>query len=245
MATAHFNEENSADIVTGQNVDAKDERLREVMDVVIRHLHAAVKEIEPTQEEWMQAIKFLTATGHKCDDWRQEYILLSDVLGVSMLVDAINSRRPEGASENTVLGPFHIGGTPEYEMGTNICLDGKGEDMVVRGRVLDIDGNPLEGVKIDVWQANDEGFYDLHKRTFSQDNYYNWEETENGKYFLRVTRVDPFGELKGVSNAVEVNVTTQYPLPKIVKAIQKKKRIVTRCFLVTFGNMNTLQKELN
>ena len=108
MATAHFNEENSADIVTGQNVDAKDERLRKVMDVVIRHLHAAVKEIEPTQEEWMQAIKFLTATGHKCDDWRQEYILLSDVLGVSMLVDAINSRRPVGASENTVLGPFHI-----------------------------------------------------------------------------------------------------------------------------------------
>jgi len=71
MATAHFNEENSADIVTGQNVNAKDERLREVMDVVIRHLHAAVKEIEPTQEEWMQAIKSLTATGHKCYDWRQ------------------------------------------------------------------------------------------------------------------------------------------------------------------------------
>ena len=141
MATAHFNEENSADIVTGQNANAKDERLRQVMDVITRHLHAAVKEIEPTQEEWMQAIQFLTATGHKCDDWRQEYILLSDVLGVSMLVDAINSRRPAGASENTVLGPFHIGGTPEYEMGTNICLDGKGEDMVVRGRVLDIDGD--------------------------------------------------------------------------------------------------------
>ena len=114
MATAHFNEENSADIVTGQNVNAKDERLRQVMDVITRHLHAAVKEIEPTQEEWMRAIQFLTATGHKCDDWRQEYILLSDVLGVSMLVDAINSRRPAGASENTVLGPFHIGGTPEY-----------------------------------------------------------------------------------------------------------------------------------
>ena len=96
MATAHFNEENSADIVTGQNVNAKDERLRQVMDVITRHLHAAVKEIEPTQEEWMRAIQFLTATGHKCDDWRQEYILLSDVLGVSMLVDAINSRSMSG-----------------------------------------------------------------------------------------------------------------------------------------------------
>ena len=190
MATAHFNEENSADIVTGQNVDAKDERLREVMDVVIRHLHAAVKEIEPTQEEWMQAIKFLTATGHKCDDWRQEYILLSDVLGVSMLVDAINSRRPAGASENTVLGPFHIGGTPEYEMGTNICLDGKGEDMVVRGRILDIDGNPLEGVKIDVWQANDDGFYDVQQKGIQPD--FNlrgvFRTGEDGAYWFKAVR---------------------------------------------------------
>jgi hypothetical protein len=75
------------------------------MEVLTRKLHEAVKEIEPTQEEWFQAIQFLTKTGHKCDDWRQEFILLSDVLGVSMLVDAVNSRRPSGASENTVLGP--------------------------------------------------------------------------------------------------------------------------------------------
>nr|WP_174823737.1 dioxygenase [Ruegeria arenilitoris] len=95
-------------------------------------MHAAVKEIEPTQKEWMQAIEFPTKTGLMCDDWRQDYMLLSDILGVSMLVDAINSRRPVGASENTALGPFHIGGTPEYEMGTNICLDGKGEDLGVR-----------------------------------------------------------------------------------------------------------------
>ncbi len=169
MVNAYFNEQNSADIVTGQNTNAKDERLREVMEVVTRHLHAAVKEIEPTQEEWMQAIQFLTATGHKCDDWRQEYILLSDVLGISMLVDAVNSRRPAGASENTVLGPFHIGGTPEYEMGTNICLDGKGEDLVVRGRILDVKGNPVEGAKIDVWQANDEGFYDVQQKGIQPD----------------------------------------------------------------------------
>ena len=190
MATAHFNEENSADIVTGQNANAKDERLRQVMDVITRHLHAAVKEIEPTQEEWMQAIQFLTATGHKCDDWRQEYILLSDVLGVSMLVDAINSRRPAGASENTVLGPFHIGGTPEYEMGTNICLDGKGEDMVVRGRVLDIEGTPLEGVKIDVWQANDEGFYDVQQKGIQPD--FNlrgvFRTGTDGSYWFRAVR---------------------------------------------------------
>lgn len=169
LPKAYFTEQDSADVVTSQNVNAEDARLREVMNAITRHLHAAIKEIEPTQDEWMKAIMFLTETGHKCDDWRQEFILLSDVLGVSMLVDAINSRRPAGASENTVLGPFHIGGTPEYPMGTNICLDGKGEDMVVRGRVLDVEGNPLEGVKIDVWQANDEGFYDVQQKGIQPD----------------------------------------------------------------------------
>ena len=169
LPKAYFTEEDSAAVVTGQNVNAKNARLKEVMDALTRHLHAAVKEIEPTQEEWFQAIQFLTATGHKCDDWRQEFILLSDVLGVSMLVDAINSRRPAGASENTVLGPFHVEDAPEYPMGTNICLDAKGEDMVVRGRVLDVDGNLLDGVKIDVWQANDEGFYDVQQKGLQPD----------------------------------------------------------------------------
>lgn len=164
LPRAYFTEEDSADVVTGQNANAKNARLAKVMNVITRHLHEAVKEIEPTQDEWMTAIQYLTATGHKCDDWRQEYILLSDVLGVSMLVDAINSRRPAGASENTVLGPFHVGGVPEYPMGANICLDSKGEDMVARGRILDVDGNPLAGVKIDVWQANDEGFYDVQQK---------------------------------------------------------------------------------
>ncbi|WP_170429495.1 intradiol ring-cleavage dioxygenase [Ruegeria arenilitoris] len=165
----YFTEENSAEVVAARNKNAESERLKEVMEVITRKLHEAVKEIEPTQEEWFEAIMFLTKVGQMCDDWRQEYILLSDVLGVSMLVDAVNSRRPTGASENTVLGPFHVGGAPEYEMGHNICLDQKGEDMVVRGRVRDVDGNPLEGVKIDVWQANDDGFYDVQQKGIQPD----------------------------------------------------------------------------
>jgi len=164
-----FSEADSVEVVTGRNANARDVRLREVMEVVIRKLHEAVKEIEPTREEWFEAIRFLTATGHKCNDWRQEFVLLSDVLGVSMLVDAINSRRPSGASENTVLGPFHVGGAPEYEMGANICLDQKGEDMVVRGRILDTEGNPIEGARLDVWQANDEGFYDVQQKVHQPD----------------------------------------------------------------------------
>ena len=165
----YFTEENSAEVVTARNKNAESERLKQVMEVITRKLHEAVKEIEPTQQEWFEAIMFLTKVGHMCDDWRQEYILLSDVLGVSMLVDAVNSRRPTGASENTVLGPVPRGGAPEYEMGHNICLDQKGEDMVVRGRVTDVDGNPLEGVKIDVWQANDDGFYDVQQKGIQPD----------------------------------------------------------------------------
>lgn len=164
-----FTEADSVEVVTGRNANAKDARLAEVMEVITRKLHEAVKEIEPTQDEWFEAIQFLTRTGHMCNDWRQEFILLSDVLGVSMLVDAINARRPTGASENTVLGPFHVADAPEYEMGTNICLDQKGEDMVVRGRILDTEGNPVAGARIDVWQANDEGFYDVQQKGLQPD----------------------------------------------------------------------------
>ncbi|MEM7016286.1 MAG: dioxygenase, partial [Pseudomonadota bacterium] len=165
----YFTEENSAEVVAGRNQNASNARLKEVMTVIIKHLHAAVKEIEPTQEEWFTAIQFLTETGHMCDESRQEYILLSDVLGVSMLVDALNSQRPAGASENTVLGPFHIDSAPEYEMGHNVCLDQKGEDMLVRGRVSDVTGNPIEGAKIDIWQANEDGFYDVQQKGIQPD----------------------------------------------------------------------------
>ena len=127
-------------------------------------MHACIKEIEPTQQEWFDTIMYLTRTGHTCTDWRQEFILLSDVLGVSMLVDAINNRKPSGASESTVLGPFHLPDAPELPMGSNICLDGKGDPMLIKGRILDIDGNPIDSAKIDVWQANDEGFYDVQQK---------------------------------------------------------------------------------
>lgn len=186
----YFTEENSFEVVTGRNKNASDPRLKEILEVVTRKLHEAVKEIEPTQEEWFAAIQFLTATGHKCDDWRQEFILLSDVLGVSMLVDAINSRRPNGASENTVLGPFHVGDAPEYKMGHNICLDQKGEDLLVSGVVKDTDGNPLGDVKIDVWQANDEGFYDVQQKGIQPD--FNlrgvFRTGPDGKYWFRAVK---------------------------------------------------------
>lgn len=159
----YFTEENSAEVVNSRMGSDVDPRIRQIMHSLVSHLHAFIKDVEPTTDEWETAIDFLTKTGQICSDARQEYILLSDVLGVSMLVDAINHRRPDGATENTVFGPFHVEGAPERAMGDNISLDGKGESCLFEGRVLDIDGNPVEGALVDVWSDNADGFYDVQQ----------------------------------------------------------------------------------
>lgn len=159
----YFTETTSVEAVLARMGEPENPRLAEVMRSVIAHLHAVVKEVEPTYEEWAAAIRFLTETGQMCDDKRQEYILLSDVLGVSMLVDAINTRRPNGATENTVLGPFHVDGAPRLDMGDSISQDGKGDPLVVSGRVRDVDGRPVEGATVDTWQTSHDGFYDVQQ----------------------------------------------------------------------------------
>jgi protocatechuate 3,4-dioxygenase beta subunit len=164
-----FDESRSAELVVEAMAGAKDARLRQVMESVVRHLHAVVREVEPTQEEWMAAIRFLTETGHMCTEWRQEYILFSDTFGVSMLVDAINNRKPSGATETTVLGPFHVADAPIRQMGETINLEGKGEPLLVSGRVVDQRGAPIEGATLDVWQASSEGFYDVQQKGIQPD----------------------------------------------------------------------------
>lgn len=160
---SYFTEDNSASTVNERMGPETDARLAEVMSCLVRHLHDFAKEIHLTQDEWEYAIGFLTKTGQMCSGERQEFILLSDVLGFSMLVDAINNRRPEGATENTVFGPFHVDGAPIRQMGDNISLDGKGESCLFEGRVLDIDGNPIEGATVDVWSDNADGYYDVQQ----------------------------------------------------------------------------------
>lgn len=159
----YFTEDRSEEVVNGRIGPAASPRLAQVMSSLVRHLHGFIKDVELTQDEWGVAIDFLTRTGQMCDGNRQEFILLSDVLGASMLVDAINHRRPSGATENTVLGPFHVAGAPELPMGSNISLDGKGESCLFTGHVKDIDGKPIEGARIDVWCDNAEGFYDVQQ----------------------------------------------------------------------------------
>jgi len=162
MAT-DFTEEGAADAVIESFAGTPDERLRTILDSLVRHLHAAVREVEPSIAEWERAIDFLTATGQKCTDVRQEFILLSDVLGISMLVETINERGAAGATQSTVLGPFHMTRSPVRALGDTIDLVGESEPCVVTGRVVGTDGAPLPGAVLDVWQANDHGAYDVQE----------------------------------------------------------------------------------
>jgi catechol 1,2-dioxygenase len=181
-----FTEETATDAVIERMADCRDARLKQLVASIVTHLHAIVKEVEPTQEEWFAAIQFLTRTGQMCDGKRQEYILLSDTLGVSMLVDAINHRKPTGATETTVLGPFHVAGAPPLAMGDSISKDGRGDPLWVSGRVLDATGNPVEGATLDVWQTSSDGFYDIQDATQPEMNLRGLFTTgADGRFFFR------------------------------------------------------------
>jgi len=135
-------------------------RLRDIMISLTRHLHGFIREIEPTEEEWLAAIEFLTATGKKCDENRQEFILLSDTLGATMLVDTINNRKPGGATETSVLGPFYREGAPAYENGADLSEGGTGgEPVLVSGKVIDLEGAPIAGAVLDIWQTAPDAIY--------------------------------------------------------------------------------------
>jgi hydroxyquinol 1,2-dioxygenase len=135
------------------------ERLRTVMRSLTTHLHAFVKDVALTEEEWRAAIGILTATGHITSGKRQEWILWSDALGVSMLVDAISNRTPDGATESTVQGPFYVPGSPARGYGERVDEMPAGEPLWVHGSVRSLDGRPLPGAELDVWQNGDNELY--------------------------------------------------------------------------------------
>ncbi len=159
----NFDEHSITAAVCERVGQASDPRARQISDALVRHLHDFVREIEPTQEEWAQAIAFLTRTGHMCDANRQEFILLSDALGVSMLVDAINHRLPGGATETTVLGPFYVQEPPELPLGADISPGLEGVPLLVTGSVSTADGSPLAGATVDVWHSDGDGYYDVQQ----------------------------------------------------------------------------------
>jgi len=139
----------------------QDPRLKELMQAIVKHLHAFLRDVRLTEEEWKKGIEFLTAVGHLTDDKRQEFILLSDTLGASMQTIAINNEAYGDATEATVVGPFFVEDSPRIEPGGDMSFGAAGEPCWVEGTVSDADGNPIAGAKIEVWEADEDGFYDV------------------------------------------------------------------------------------
>ncbi|KIJ62165.1 hypothetical protein HYDPIDRAFT_189226 [Hydnomerulius pinastri MD-312] len=135
-------------------------RLKFIYQVLVKHIHAFVKETNLSTDEWMAAIEFLTRTGQTCTPLRQEMILLSDVLGVSALVDSLNNPVAGGATENSVLGPFYTDDAEDVDMGESIASEGKGDYMYVEGRILTTEGKPVPNATIETWETDHNGFYD-------------------------------------------------------------------------------------
>lgn len=165
-----------------------DPRRRELVKGVVTHLHALLRDVRPTEAEWGDAIAFLTAVGHMTDERRQEFILLSDVLGASMSTIAINNEAYGDATEATVFGPFFVEGSPEVALGGDIASGAAGEPCWVEGTVRDTDGRPVAGARIEVWEADDDGFYDVQYgdgRTAARGHLFSDEE--GGYRFWAIT----------------------------------------------------------
>lgn len=182
-----LNEDTITEAVLERFDQTPDARLRQVLQALVRHLHGFVRDVEPTFAEWEQAIGFLTEVGQMCDGKRQEFILLSDTLGVSMLVDAINHRLPAGATPTTVLGPFFVENAPELPLGAQVAAAETGERLHVSGEVASVGGAPIAGALIDIWHSDEDGFYDVQKpgapplrarfRTDAEGRFHFWTTT--------------------------------------------------------------------
>jgi hydroxyquinol 1,2-dioxygenase len=188
-----------------------EKRIRQISEAVVRHLHALVKEIEPTQTEWEQAIEFLTRVGHMCNETRQEFILLSDTLGISMLVDAINHRHTSGATETTILGPFYVQDPREFALGSDVSGGRvEGEPLFVSGSVASEDGTCIADAIVDIWHADGDGYYDVQRvegldgfamrarlRTDADGKFYFWSVRPSA---YPIPHDGPVGEMLAVQN---------------------------------------------
>jgi hydroxyquinol 1,2-dioxygenase len=188
----NMTEQNITGLAAERFAACPDRRLREVVTSLVTHLHAFIREVEPTEDEWIAGIDFLTRVGKTCDDKRQEFILLSDVLGVSMLVDAVNHRQPDAATPSTLVGPFHIHGSPGFANGANMAAGVAGTPLVLSGSVQSLDGAPIRGALVDVWQPDGEGLYESQRP--GQDEPYLrgvYRTDADGRYTIRT--VAPVG----------------------------------------------------
>ncbi|MGO4326353.1 intradiol ring-cleavage dioxygenase [Cupriavidus sp. 2TAF22] len=164
----NLDEETITQAVLARHADMPNGRLKQIMTSLVQHLHAFAREVQLTEEEWAQGIQFLTEVGQTCTGTRQEFILLSDTLGLSTLVTAQNHKKPRGCTEATVFGPFYVDGAPEYELGGDVGNGMAGDPCYVSGHVKGIGGEAVPGARMEVWQADSEGFYDVQQPGLEQ-----------------------------------------------------------------------------
>ncbi|MES2787564.1 MAG: intradiol ring-cleavage dioxygenase [Pseudomonadota bacterium] len=164
----NLTEDNITQAVIASFAGTPQPRLREILTRLVQHLHAFAREVRLTEAEWMQGIEFLTRVGHMTDERRQEFILLSDTLGLSMLTVALNNRKAAGCTEATVFGPFYVPDAPDYAHGDDVANGAAGQACTVRGHVRGLDGEPVAGATIEVWQADAEGMYDVQRDGLQQ-----------------------------------------------------------------------------
>jgi hydroxyquinol 1,2-dioxygenase len=215
----------------------EDDRVGEITRAAIRHLFAFAEEVGLTRDEWFAGIQFLTAVGQMCDEQRQEFILLSDTLGLSMLVEMLNQQAADGATEPTVFGPFHVDGAPRREMGDSIVADPADGDepLVVRGRVTDLAGTPIAGATLDVWQTASNGMYDVQDRGQTPMNLRGVFTTgDDGSYEVRTVRpvAYPIPDDGPAGNLLELNGRHQWRPAHIHFVVEAPgyQRVITHLF---------------
>jgi len=180
-------EKTITDAALEQMASTQDPRLKEIMAGLVKHLHAFAREVDLKPEEWLEGIKFLTAVGQKCTEFRQEFILLSDTLGLSALVNALHDNRAmDAVTKSSLLGPFYRQDSPTLPLGANIATKGKGAETVIYGRVVDSNGKGIPNASVEIWQPDDEGWYDLQLQDPSQMDLRGRFYTDaGGRYYLR------------------------------------------------------------
>lgn len=223
------------DAVVASFDGAPDPRLRETLQSLARHLHSFVREVRLTEEEWNTAIRFLTAAGHISDDRRQEFILLSDVLGISMQVIGVNNEAHAGATEATVFGPFFVEDAPEIPLGGDMAFGAHGECCWVEGTVRDTGGEPVPGARIEVWEADEDGFYDVQYADGRRAARARLFADENGEYrFWGLTPTPypiphdgPVGQMLAATNRSPMRASHLH----FMVTAPGKRRLVTHIFV--------------
>ena len=193
----NINEDTITQAVLASMEQCRNPRLRTIMTSLVQHLHSFARDVKLTEDEWFTAVQFLTDVGHITDDARQEFIRLSDVLGLSTLVTAQNNVKPAGCTEATVFGPFFIEGAPHYPLGADISNGARGEPCFVSGRVTSTDGTPLAGVTVDVWQSDEDGYYDVQRPPTAPGEHVHRARAQlttdsEGRYYFKSILAQPY-----------------------------------------------------